>query len=192
MIFNGVTIAFGLTGSFSTINSTTEQIKKLIHEGAIVIPIMSFNAYNIDTRFGKAKEFISEIENITKHKIINTFVEAEQIYLNKKIDIMIIAPCTGNSIGKLANGIVDTPVLMAAKTNLKNDNSLVLGISTNDGLSTNAENIGKLLNAKNIFFIPFMQNNPITKPNSLMFNLNYTTETIKKALDKKQIQPILY
>lgn len=189
MSLNGVKVGVALTGAFPAIKLTIEQMKKLVDIGAEVLPIMSFNTYNIDTRYGKAKEFISQIEEISQHKIINTFVEAEK--LNKLIDIMVIAPCTGNTLSKLANGITDTPVLMAAKSNLRNGNSLVIGVSTNDGLSTNAANIGKLLNTKNIYFVPFRQDNPITKPNSVVFDCNYILKTIEFALNREQVQPLL-
>ena len=152
---------------------------------------MSFNSYNIDTRYGKSKDFIEKIEEITNNKIINTFVEAEPLGQKKIIDILVIAPCTGNTVSKLANGITDTPVLLAAKSNLRNDNNIVLGICTNDGLSSNAENIGKLLNRKHYYFIPFKQDNPITKPRSLTFDLTYLIPTIEYALNNEQIQPIL-
>ena len=152
---------------------------------------MSFNAYNIDTKLGKAKDFIDEIESITGNRIINTFVDAEPIGPKKLVDIMIIAPCSGNTLAKLANGIVDTPALMAAKSNLRNGNSLVIAVSTNDGLGNSAINIGKLLNMKNVYFVPFRQDNPITKPNSLVFDPEYIENTIEKALLKEQIQPVL-
>lgn len=191
MSLDGVKVGFGLTGSFCTFKTTIEKIKDVVEAGAEVIPVMSFNAYNIDTRFGETKDFISEIEELTGNKIVNTFVEAEPFGPKKVVDVMVIAPCTGNTIAKLANAITDTPVLMAAKSSLRNSNSLVLGVSTNDGLSSNASNIGKLLNTKNVYFIPFRQDNPITKPNSLVFDSNYIIKTIETALDKEQIQPIL-
>lgn len=191
MSLNGVKVGFALTGSFCTFKTTIEKIKELAEKGAEIIPVMSFNAYNIDTRFGKATDFITEIEEITKHKIVNTFVDAEPFGPKNLVDVMVIAPCTGNTIAKLANGITDTPVLMAAKSSLRNGNSLVLGVSTNDGLSNNAANIGKLLNTKNIYFIPFRQDNPITKPNSLVFDFNYIIKTIEAAIGKEQIQPVL-
>lgn len=191
MSLDGIKVGFALTGSFCTFEGTIPKMQEIIDAGGTVIPIMSFNAYNIDTRFGKAEDFITQIEQITEHKIINTFVEAEPIGPKKLVDIMVIAPCTGNTIAKLVNGITDTPVLMAAKSSLRNGNSLVIGVSTNDGLSNNAANIGKLLNTKNTYFIPFRQDNPITKPNSLVFDSTYLVKTIEYALDKKQIQPIL-
>ena len=189
--FNDRKIGFALTGAYSTFELIIPYIKKLVENGAKVVPIMSFNSYNIDTRYGKSKDFIEKIEEITNTKIINTFVEAEPLGKKKIIDILVIAPCTGNTVSKLANGITDTPVLLAAKSNLRNDNNIVLGICTNDGLSSNAENIGKLLNRKHYYFIPFKQDNPITKPRSLAFDLTYLIPTIEYALNNEQIQPIL-
>lgn len=128
-------VGFCLTGSFCTFKSTILQMKELIKEGANVLPIMSYHAYKTDTRFGKAKDFIQEIEEITQNKIIHTIKDAEPIGPKSMTDIMIIAPCTGNTIAKLTNAIIDTPVLMAAKSHLRNGNPLVIGLSTNDGLS---------------------------------------------------------
>ena len=141
--------------------------------------------------FGKAEDFINEIKNITKTEIIHTIQDAEPIGPKQLTDIMVIAPCSGNTLAKLSNGITDTPALMAAKSHLRNGGNLVLGISTNDGLSRSAQNIGKLLNDKNIYFIPFRQDNPITKPRSLVFDSNYIVKTVEKALANEQIQPIL-
>lgn len=186
MLLENKRIAFGITNSFYAIEKIIPQIKKLVQEGAEIIPIMSFNCYNI-----KLQEYIKSIEETTKRKIIHTIEDAEPIGHRIPSDIMVIAPCTGNTIGKLANGIIDTPVLVSAKTNLKSGNNIVLGIATNDGLSIEAENIGKLLKQKNIFFIPFRQDNPITKPNSLLFSSMYTKATIIKAFEGEQIQPIL-
>lgn len=158
----------------------------MVAEGAEIIPIMSGNIYNKDKY-----KFIEEIEYITGKQIIHTLEEAEPIGHRVPTDIMAIVPCTGNTIGKLANGIIDTPVLVAAKTNLKIGNNIVIGIATNDGLSIEAENIGKLLKQKNIFFIPFRQDNPITKPCSLLFSTAYIKDTIDRALEGEQIQPLL-
>lgn len=191
MTFNDIKIGFALTGSYCTFETTIPYIKTLVDKGADVIPIMSFNAYNIDTRFGNSKDFVENIENITNNTVLNTFVGVEPLGPKKLIDILVIAPCTGNTISKLANGITDTPVLLAAKSNLRNDNNIVLGISTNDGLSGNAENIGKLLNRKHYYFVPFKQDNPITKPRSLVFDATYLISTIEQALNNEQIQPIL-
>jgi len=188
MLLENKRIAFGITGSFYSIEKTIPQMKKLIQQGAEIIPIMSFNAYNFKEI---SQNIIEEIEVITGKKIIHTIQESEKAGYNKLSDIMAIIPCSGNTIGKLANGIIDTPVLVAAKTNLKNGNNLVIGISTSDGLSIEAENIGKLLKQKNIYFVPFRQDNPITKPCSLTFSSVYIIDTIMSALEGEQIQPIL-
>jgi len=169
MKLQGKKVGFVMTGSFCTFKSTIPQMKKIIEEGGEVVPIMSFNAYNLDTKFGKAEDFIKEIEEITGKEIIHTIVDAEPIGPKKMTDIMIIAPCTGNTIAKLVNGITDSPATMAAKSHLRNNNPLVIAVSTNDGLSGNASNIGILLNRTNYYFVPFRQDNPITKPRSLVF-----------------------
>ena len=185
MLLENKRIALGITSSFYAVERTIPQIKKIIEEGADIIPVMSFNSYKINGKH------INEIENITGKQIVHTIEEAEQIGHKVPTDIMAIIPCTGNTIGKLANGIIDTPVLVAAKTNLKRGNNIVIGIATNDGLSIEAENIGKLLKQKNIFFVPFRQDNPITKPTSLLFSSMHITETIIRALTGEQIQPLL-
>ena len=184
-------IGFVLTGSFCTFKYTIPQIKKIMEEGGVVIPIMSKNAYNMDTKFGTALEFIKEIEEITGKEIIHTIQGAEPIGPKNLTDILIIAPATGNTIGKLANGITDDVGTMATKSHLRNNNPVVVAISTNDALSGRAENIGKLLNRNNYFFVPFRQDNPITKPRSLVFDPKYIIPTLEFALDKEQIQPIL-
>ena len=180
-----------MTGSFCTFSKVIEQIKELVKRGADVLPIMSYNSYELDTKFGEAKEIIKKVENITGKKIIHTIQGAEPIGPKQLTDVMLIAPCSGNTIAKLANGIIDTPATMAAKSHLRNNNPVVIAISTNDGLSGSAENIGKLLNRNNYYVVPFRQDNPITKPRSLVFDSTYIIKTIEEALDRKQIQPIL-
>lgn len=189
--FDGIKIGFVLTGSFCTFSKTIPKIKELVKKGANVLPIMSYNAYNQDTKFGKAKDFIDEIEEITENEIIHTIQDAEPIGPKKLTDIMIVAPASGNTMAKLANDIIDTPATMAAKSHLRNENSLVIAPSTNNGLSGNAENIGKLLNRKNYYFVPFRQDNPITKPRSIVFDPEYICKTIEYALKGEQIQPML-
>ena len=184
-------IGFTLTGSFCTFQKVIPKMKEIKKLGAEIIPIMSFNSYNLDTKFGKAKDFIEEIENITGKEIIHTIQGAEPIGPKKMTDIMIIAPCSGNTMAKLACDIIDTPATMAAKSHLRNNRPLVIAPSTNNGLSGNAENIGKLLNRKNYYFVPFRQDNPITKPRSIVFDAEYIIKTIKFALDGEQISPIL-
>lgn len=184
-------IGFCMTGSFCTFKNIILQMKELKKEDANIIPIMSYKAYKIDTQYGKSKDYIKQIEEVTKNKIINNIEDANLLGIKNKTDIMIIAPCTGNTLAKLSVGICDTPVLIAAKFHLRNNNPLVIAPSTNDGLSINAENIGKLLNTKNYFFVPFRQENPITKPSSIVFDHRYIVKTLEYALDGQQIQPIL-
>ena len=184
-------IGFTLTGSFCTFQKVIPKMKEIKKLGAEIIPIMSFNSYNLDTKFGKAKDFIEEIENITEKEIIHTIQGAEPIGPKKMTDIMIIVPCSGNTMAKLACDIIDTPATMAAKSHLRNNRPLVIAPSTNNGLSGNAENIGKLLNRKNYYFVPFRQDNPITKPRSIVFDAEYIIKTIEYALDGEQISPIL-
>lgn len=166
-------------------------MKELVSLDADILPIMSDNAYKLDTKFGKAIDFIDEIEEITSKKIIHSIQDAEPIGPKRLTDIMIIAPCSGNTMAKLACDIIDTPAMMAAKSHLRNGLPLVIAPSTNNGLSGNAENIGKLLNRRNYYFVPFRQDNPITKPRSIVFDSEYIIPTIELALQNKQISPIL-
>lgn len=191
MDFQGIKIGFVLTGSFCTFRKVIPKIKDLKEKKAKILPIMSYNAYNLDTKFGKAENFILEIENITGNKIIHSIQGAEPIGPKNLTDIMIIAPCSGNTMAKLACDIIDTPATMAAKSHLRNNRPLVIAPSTNNGLSGNAENIGKLLNRKNYFFVPFKQDNPITKPRSIVFDADYIEKTLQYALEGQQISPIL-
>lgn len=191
MEVKGKKIGFVLTGSFCTFSKVIPKIKELIKLQAEVIPVMSFNSYQMDTKFGKAKDFIKEIESITGKEMIHTIQGAEPIGPKGMTDIMIIAPCSGNTMAKLACDIIDTPATMAAKSHLRNNRPLVIAPSTNNGLGGNAENIGKLLNRKNYYFVPFRQDNPITKPRSIVFDAEYIIKTIEEALEEKQINPIL-
>lgn len=184
-------IGFVLTGSFCTFSKTIPKMKELIEKGAEVIPIMSFNSYNLDTKFGKAQDFINEIEEITGKKIIHTIQEAEPIGPKRLTDIMVVAPCSGNTMAKLACDIIDTPATMAVKSHLRNNLPVVIAPSTNNGLSGNAKNIGILLNRKHYYFVPFRQDNPITKPRSVVFDSEYIIKTTKLALEGQQISPIL-
>lgn len=184
-------IGFVLTGSFCTFSKTIPKMKELIEKGAEVIPIMSFNSYNLDTKFGKAQDFINEIEEITGKKIIHTIQEAEPIGPKRLTDIMVVAPCSGNTMAKLACDIIDTPATMAVKSHLRNNLPVVIAPSTNNGLSGNAKNIGILLNRKHYYFVPFRQDNPITKPRSIVFDSEYIVRTIESALEHEQIEPIL-
>ncbi len=187
----GKNIGYALTGSFCTFRTTIKEMENLVKIGANVFPIMSFNSYSLDTKFGKAEDFIEEIENLTGNKIIHTIQTAEPIGPKKMFDILIVAPCSGNTMARLSYDIIDTPVAMAVKSHLRNDRPVVIGISTNNGLSGAAENIGRLLNRKNYYFVPFTQDNPITKPRSIVCDFRLLQKTVEYALDGEQIEPIL-
>ncbi len=191
MEVKGKKIGFVLTGSFCTFSKTIPKIKELIKKGADILPIMSYNSYKLDTKFGKAQDFINEVEEITGKKIIHTIQEAEPIGPKKLTDIMVVAPCSGNTMAKLANDIIDGPSTMAVKSHLRNDRPVVIATSTNNGLGANLVNIGKLLIRKHYYFVPFKQDNPITKPRSIVYDFDYLIKTIEYALDEEQISPIL-
>lgn len=191
MNLHGVKIGFALTGSHCTIGEVLPQIEKLIKAGTQVFPIISPAVNNVSTRFGEAKDIKERLKKITGNRIIKSIVDAEPIGPQKMFDIIVIAPCTGNTLAKLANGITDTPVLMSAKAQLRNQRPVVLAISTNDGLGLNAKNLGILLATKNIFIVPFGQDDPLQKPTSLVSRLDLLLPTIEKALKREQIQPIL-
>ena len=184
-------IGFAITGSFCTFDKILPQIKVLVDEGAKVIPIFSNNAYTFDTRFAKANEYIEKIREITGEKEISTIQGAEPIGPSAMLDVMVIAPCTGNTAAKLCNGITDTPVLMAAKAHMRNNRPLVISISTNDALGINFQNIGKLMIMKNIYFVPFGQDNFKTKPNSMISDVSKIKDTIIMAMEGMQIQPVI-
>ena len=185
-------IGFALTGSFCTFEKVFLEIERLINEDAIVYPIFSYNASSIDNKFGKASDFLNRVEEITGKKPVTTIVEAETFGPGNILDIIVLAPCTGNTIAKLANGITDTPVLMAAKGHMRNNKPLVLAIATNDAMSANLKNIGLLMNSKNVFFVPFGQDNYLKKPFSMVAHFDMILPTINKALEGKQLQPVIY
>lgn len=183
-------IGFALTGSFCTFCKVFPVMEELSHNHK-VIPIFSFTAQNTDTRFGNSDTFVVRAADICKTKPILSIADAEPIGPKKLLDILIIAPCTGNTLAKLANGIADTPVTMAAKSHLRNGRPVVISVSTNDGLAGASVNIGKLMSRKNYFFVPYGQDDPSGKPASLVAHFDLIPETIHLASDRIQIQPIL-
>ena len=184
-------IGYALTGSFCTLEQSLKQIQKLIDSGHNVLPIMSYNCANTDTKFGKATDFILRIEKLTGNTIIKTLTEAEPIGPKNLTDVMVVLPCTGNTISKLKNGIYDTPVTLAVKSHLRNRKPVIVGVSTNDALSVTAKNIGELMNYKYHHFIPLKQDNPYTKPSSIVCDFELLTDTIKAAINGEQLQPML-
>lgn len=191
MQFDGLKIGFAVTGSHCTLHEILQVMQSLVLQGANVTPIISYSVESMDTRFGKAENWKAEFRKITQKELIQSIVTAEPIGPQSLFDCLIIAPCTGNTLAKLANGITDTPVLMAAKAHLRNQRPLVIAISTNDGLGINARNIGSLLVMKDIYFVPFGQDNPEKKANSLVAHMDYIPETVFMACRGKQIQPVL-
>ncbi len=189
---NKKTVGFALCGSFCTFKKVIPQIKKLIDDGYRVIPIMSYNAYTTDTRFGQARDFCEEIEQLCGEKIIYTISGAEPIGPKELLDMLIIAPCTGNTLGKLANGISDTSVTLATKAHLRNQRPVVIAVSTNDALGTSARNIGTLMNSKHIYFVPMRQDDYINKPNSIVADFDYIPDTVREVFaTNTQPQPML-
>lgn len=189
---SNLTVGFALCGSFCTFSAVINEMENLKNKGYDIVPIMSFNAYATDTRFGKAKEHIEKIEKICSRKIIASIPDAEPIGPQKMLDILLIEPCTGNTLAKLASGITDTPVTLAAKSHLRNGRPVLIAISTNDALSGSAGNIGKLLNTNNVFFVPFRQDLPDGKPRSMIADFSKTEEAILRAVEKIQIQPLIF
>ena len=180
-------IGFAFTGSFCTVSKALEIMKNLVLRGYEVLPIMSENAYLNDTRFGKACEIREKIEDLTKKEIVHTVVDAEPLGPKIKLDAMIICPCTGNTMAKIANGITDTSVTMAAKAHLRNNNPLLIALATNDALSGNLKNIGMLLSRKNIYFVPMMQDDPTNKPHSMVADFDMLEYSLELALSGKQV-----
>ena len=183
-------IGYAFCGSFCTHRKSVQELKGLRAQGYDILPIMSDNVYNIDTRFGKAKDLISEVEEITENKVVHTIVEAEPLGPKITLDALIISPCTGNTLAKIARGITDTAVTMAAKAHLRSDRPTVLALCSNDALSANLQNISILLERKNVFFVPMKQDDPSGKPHSLVCEFSLLNETFKGALERKQIQPL--
>ena len=186
-----IKLGFALCGSFCTFSKVIPYIRELKKSDIDVIPVMSFNAYGTDTRFGTAEDFISEIEDICGHKIIHTLTAAEPIGPKKLIDALVIAPCTGNTLAKLSLGIADTPVTLAAKSTLRNANPVIIAVSTNDALSNAAKNIGSLMNYKNVFFVPYSQDDSKNKPTSIVADFSKIGETLYEAMAGRQLQPLL-
>ena len=184
-------IGFAMCGSFCTFSKAIVAVKQLKDAGADVIPIMSETAYSTDTRFGKADEFKNRLKDITSNDVIASIRDAEPIGPKLCLDLLVILPCTGNTLAKLANGIADSSVTLAAKAHLRNGRPILIGVSTNDGLGNAAQNIGKLLNRKHIYFIPFRQDDHIHKPNSLVADFSKLLDAASMAMKNRQLQPIL-
>ncbi|WEG11571.1 dipicolinate synthase subunit B [Pullulanibacillus sp. KACC 23026] len=191
MDLKGKHIGFGITGSHCTYSQVVPQVQELVDAGANVTCFVTYTVKNTVTRFGDGRDWVKKVEEITGNKVVDSIVEAEPYGPKKPLDCMVIAPLTGNSMSKFARAQTDSPVLMAAKATMRNLCPVVLGISTNDGLGLNMANIAALMAAKNIYFIPFGQDMPDTKPQSLVARMDDLKATVECALEGKQIQPVL-
>ena len=185
------TIGFAVCSSFCTFKSVFKEIENLVKAGYDIVPIMSENAYSFDTRFGEAAFWQDEFKRITKKDIIHTIKDAEPIGPKKLLDALIIAPCTGNTLAKLSNGIADTSVTLAVKAHLRNARPVVIAVSTNDALANAGKNIGSLMNYKHTYFVPFRQDSFKNKPCSCVADFTLLEKTLENALNGIQIQPIL-
>lgn len=186
------TIGYGFTGSFCTMRESIRAMRELALTGCRIIPVLSYSVSTMDTRFGTTKEFRDEIEEICGAKAITTIPEAEPIGPKKLLDLMIVMPCTGNTLAKLNNGITDTPVLMACKSHLRNSRPLLLAPATNDGLSQSAKNIGGLMSVRNVYFVPFGQDDAENKPTSIIADMTKLVPAAEAALEGKRLQPQLF
>lgn len=191
MSLQGKRIGFGVTASHCTYEAVFPQMEKLMEMGAEVVPVVTYNVKNVDTKFGKASDHIRRMEDITNKEVIATIPDAEPLGPIAPLDCMVIAPLTGNSMSRFANAITDSPPLMAAKATMRNQKPVVLGISTNDALGLNGVNLMKLMASKLVYFIPFGQDDPVKKPNSLVSKMTLLPETVEAALNYQQLQPVL-
>ena len=186
-----LTIGFAITGSFCTFKAVFPQMNLLVEHGYRVLPIMSENAYATDTRFGRAADWTAQAEEICGEKVIHTIAQAEPIGPKKLLDLLILAPCTGNTLGKLACGIVDTAVTMAVKSHLRRMKPVLIAVSTNDALGAAARNIGALMNYKHMYFLPMAQDDPVKKPNSLVARFELMRAGAREALNGRNLQPVM-
>lgn len=183
-------IGFAVCGSFCNFEKMCDTLKNIKNTYQDIVPIMSYNAYNTDTRFGSAEHWREEIRSICCHTIINNICDAEPLGPQTPLDILIICPCTGNTLAKIANGITDTPVCMAAKAHLRSDKPLIIALASNDAMSANLANISKMLIRKNVYFVPMIQDDPEKKPHSLVADFSRVEETVKKAISGHQVRKI--
>lgn len=185
-----ISIAYCMCGSFCTLSKAIDHMENLVNSGFEVYPVMSEITYSTDTKFGKCADINRRVEKICQKEIAHTITAAEPIGPGNFIDVVVICPCTGNTISKLANGITDTAVTMAAKAQLRKNLPVVIALCTNDALGATAKNIGTIYNTKNVYMVPIHQDNPEKKPNSMVSDFSLLIPTITCALDSKQYQPL--
>lgn len=190
MRLKSVKVGIAVTGSFCTLSGFIDSIRELANESESVIPIFSESVQTMDTRFGRAKENMKLLEDITGNTGLTSIIEAERIGPLNMFDVLVVAPCTGNTLAKIVLGITDSVVTMAVKSHLRNLSPVVIGVSSNDILGANAKNLGALLNFKNVYFVPFYQDDPINKEKSVTFKPELLIETIQKSMEGNQLQPL--
>ena len=183
-------IGYAFTGSFCTLSHSLAALRRLRADGADVLPIFSDNVYSTDTRFWRAEEFADAVRGLCEREIIHSIVDAEPLGPTTPLEALVIAPCTGNTLAKIAQGITDTPVTMAAKAHLRCDRPLIIALASNDALSANLENIAALLKRKNVYFVPMKQDDPVSKPHSLVADFDKLPATLSAALLGKQPRPL--
>ena len=188
---NHLRVGFAFCGSFCTLSRAIGALEQVKDAFGDVTPIVSEIVAATDTRFGLARDFLQEMERICEKPVISTIAAAEPIGPKKMLDVLIITPCTGNTLSKLASGTADSSVTLAAKAHLRNGRPLVLSVSTNDGLGAAAPNIGALLGRKNVYFVPFRQDDPVEKPTSLVAEFGLVCDTVRAAMESRQLQPVL-
>lgn len=191
-IMKKLKVGVALTGSFCTIDKSLEVIEDFVKKGHEVTPILSYNVSKTDTRFGKAEDLLAILKAVTGKEPIKTLVDAEPIGPKDMFDVLVVAPCTGSTLGRLSNGLSDTPVTLGVKSHLRNEKPVIIAVSTNDALGASLRNIATLKNNKNLYFVPLGQDNPEKKPNSMVADFNSIEATIEAALKGVQIQPILF
>ena len=192
MDLQGINLGLCMCGSFCTFSEVLKEVTALSKRNINIYPILSYNADSINTRYGAVEDFRDKLYDISGNNIISTIKDAEPIGTQKLLDIMLVAPCTGNTLAKLNNGITDTPVTMACKAHLRNNKPLVIALATNDALGISLKNIGGLITRKNIYFVPFSQDNPEKKPLSMIADFSKIYDTLALAIEGKQIQPIIF
>ncbi len=183
------TLGFAMCGSFCTMGKAMEQLAAL-REKYSLLPVMSHNVYETDTRFGRAEDFIEKAQEITGRKVLHTIVEAEPIGPKRLVDAMVVCPCTGNTLSKMALGITDTPVTMAVKSALRVGLPVIICLASNDAIGASGQNVARLMNTKNVYFVPLSQDDPLKKPFSLVADFSLLGETVELALEGRQLQPI--
>lgn len=185
------TLGFAMCGSFCTFARAIKQMRRLAQAGYRILPIMSETAATTDTRFGRAANFLQQAADICGAPVWHTIPDTEPIGPHKLVDLLVVAPCTGNTLAKLAHGVTDTAVTMAVKSNLRVQRPVLLTLATNDALAASAQNIGRLLNTKHIYFTPFAQDDPAGKPSSLVADFEQLPAAVEAALEERQLQPVV-